>query len=327
MGFLAESFMSQFAPTQWTLEPRGGPDHLSTAVLHSLSRPLYGLAWGPLKSLILGGITLGLLPLIAWPKKFGRFVTAEQQQLWHLVEWLRIRTGEDEAAKLRDSVREAGPIPTLWIVPLIMLIILAVNFFPWLRAPGFGLPRILSATYLFGIPGPDVMWHGRWLRSPLVPHLHMVWIICLSIAYFSHWLHVQQHAADVNRLVRRLDLIFARQHIPPVGAPGLGIGLRPLWIGAAIVGILFGAWWAVPAALAGAVHKRYIERTSSRIRGELSQRVQMLLQQQRPDVDVPVPHGFRIVCGNELCGKSVPTGAAFCPRCGARVTSRFGAVA
>ncbi len=288
--------MSQFAPTQWTLEPDARPDHLSTAVLHSLSRPVYGLAWGPLKSLILGGITFGILPLIAWPKKFARFVTAEQQQLWHLVEWLRIRTGEDEAGKLRDPLRGVGPVPTLWIVPLIMLIILAVNFLPWLRPPGFGLPRILSATYLFNIARPEMIWHGRWAHWPLVSRLHVIWVACLSIAYASHWLHVQQHAADVNRLVRRLNLIFAKQHIAPVGIPGLGIGLRPLWIGAAIVGVLFGAWWAIPAALAGAVHKRYIERTSSRIRAELSGRVQMLLQRQRPDIDVPVPHGLRVVC-------------------------------
>ncbi|HEX4053481.1 MAG TPA: zinc ribbon domain-containing protein [Tepidisphaeraceae bacterium] len=319
--------MSQFAPTQWTLEPNRGPDHLSAAVLHSLSRPIYGLAWGPIKSLILGGITFGILPLISWPRKFGRYVTAEQQQLWHLVEWLRIRTGEDEAAKLRDSVRQAGPTPTLWIIPLIMLVILAVNFLPWMRAPSDGLRRILSATYLFGISGSPMVWRGHWMYSPFVPRLHLVWVVCLSIAYSSHWLHVQQHAADVNRLVRRLNLILARQHIPAVGMPSLGIGLRPLWIGTAIVGVLFGAWWAIPAAFAGAVHKRYIERTGSQVRVELSGRVQMLLQQQRPDMKVPVPHGLRVVCENELCGKPVPTGAAFCPRCGSRLTSRFGVVA
>ena len=124
-----------------------------------------------------------------------------------------------------------------------------------------------------------------------------------------------------------MNLIFARQHVPPVGLLGPGIGLRPLWILAALVGVSCGAWWAIPAALAGAVHQRYIERSSTRIRGELSQRVGMMLQQQRPFVDVPIPHGHRVVCSNRLCEKSAPPDATFCPRCGARIASRFEAVA
>jgi hypothetical protein len=321
--------MSQFTPTQWTLEPNTRPDHLSAAVLHSLSRRALGLTWGPIKTVILGGLTFGTLPLIVWPRKFARFVAFERQQLWHLVEWLRIRTGEDEAAALRDSVRQTAAVPTLWIVPLIMLVILAVNFVSWTHTPGFDFSTILSGTYFFNGSRPEVMAMHRWGRHMwAVPvHFYGVWTLCLSIAYASHWLHVQQHAADVHRLVRRMNLIFARQNVPLVGFIGPGIGLRPLWILAAIVGVAFGAWWAIPAALAGAVHQRYIERASTRVRGELAERVRSLLQEQRPAVDVPTPHGFRIVCRNQLCEKSAPTGAVFCPRCGTRLASRFEAVA
>ena len=106
MGLLADLSMSAFTPTHTNLEPPDRPDNLSAAVLHSLSRPIYGrITWGPLESFFLGGITFGIFPLISWPKAFGRFVVAEQQQFWHLLEWLRIRTGDEEAARLRDSVR------------------------------------------------------------------------------------------------------------------------------------------------------------------------------------------------------------------------------
>jgi hypothetical protein len=317
--------MSQFTPTERTLEPSARPDHLSAAVLHSLSRRTLGLAWGPLKTVLLGGITFGILPLIVWPKKFSRFVVFERQQLWHLVEWLRIRTGQDEAAILRDSVRRTGAGPTIWIVPLILLGILAMNLMPWMSTPSFNFPMILHGTYLFNGSRPEPFsinhWSHHFPTSPM--HFYGLWTLCLSIAYASHWLHVQQHAANVHRLVRRMNLIFARQNIPPVDLLSPGIGFRPLWMLAALFGICCGAWWTIPASLAGAVHQQYIQRTSTRIRAELAQRVTTMLQQQQPAVDIPIPHGLRVLCPNSLCEKSAPAGAIFCPRCGSRIVSRF----
>jgi hypothetical protein len=319
--------MSQFAPTQWTLEPQPRPDHLSAAVLHSLSRPFYGLAWGPIKSLVLGGITFGILPLISWPRKFHRYLLSERRQLWHLVEWLRISAGEEQAADLTHAMDQTRPAPTLWIIPAVVTVILAANFLSLLHGRMFRVERILSATYLFGFSGPITASLGPFRYWPPAAKLHVIWTAGLSIAFASHWLHVQHHYSTVNRLLRRLNGIFQRQQIPPVTSPALGLGLRPLWIVAAIIGCLFNAWWAIPAALAGAVHKRYIERTGARIRGDLAQRVQMMLEQRRPALDVPTPHGSRSVCPNELCAKPAPDGAAFCRRCGTRLASRFEAVA
>jgi hypothetical protein len=317
--------MSQFTPTQWTLEPSARPDPLSSAVLHSLSRRTLGLAWGPLKTVFLGGITFGILPLIIWPRKFTRFVAFERHQLWHLVEWLRIRTGEDESANLRDSVQRTSAGNSIWIVPLILLGILASNFVPWMNSPGFNFPSLLHGTYLFNGSSPDAFSITHWSRHfrPGPMHFYGLWTLCLSIAYASHWLHIQQHANDVHRLIRRMNVIFARQNIPPVGLYSPGIGFRPLWILAAIFGVICGAWWAIPASLAGAVHQRYIERTSTRIRAELAQRVTTLLQQQQPNMNIPIPHGLRVLCSNRLCENSAPAGAIFCPRCGSRIGSRF----
>ena len=315
--------MSAFTPTQFRLEPAGRPDNLSAAVLHSLSRPITGdTSPNLVLSFILGALTFGIVPLISWPRRFRRFVVAEQQQLWHLVEWLRIRTGDEEAVKLRESVRDTGAIATTWLVPAILLGILALNFVPLFDSAGFGLDRLLGVTY-FGGP-----WIGpHYLHRYVVPgaafrwvHLFKVWNICLSIAYVSHWIHVRQHAADVNKLVRRLNLILTRQGLAPVALFDTGIGMRPLWVAGGLIGLAHGAFWAIPAAFAGGIHQRYVRFTTNRIRGELAQRVSLLLQQTRPAMNVPVPHGFRMVCRNERCGKTVPIGAGFCPRCGTKVT-------
>ncbi len=322
MGFLTDLIMSAYTPWKWTLEPPGRPDHLSTAVLHSLSRPIVGrIAWGPLKSFVLGAVTFGILPLISWPRRFGRFVVAEQQQLWHFVEWLRVRTGDNDAAKLRDSVRDLGAAP-YWLVPLAMLIVLAVNFLPWLDGSGFHWARTFRMTYQ-AQPWLGNSFHsGRWAYRPFDGFsLYNIWVVCLSVAYFSHWLHVQQHIAEVNRLLRELNPILLRQHLPPMARYGAGIGLRPFWMLAGMIGVAFGAWWAIPAALAGAVHQRYCLGTSNRMRSELAIRVNSLLLQQRPAIDVPTPHGFRVVCVNPLCGKTLAGPAAYCPRCGSRVPS------
>jgi hypothetical protein len=313
--------MSAFTPTQVTLEPPSRPDNLSAAVLHSLSRPITGkTSPNVVLSFIFGALSFGVVPLIYWPRRFGRFVVAEQQQFWHLVEWLRIRTGDEEAAKLRESVRDTGPIATTWLVPTVLLVLVAIEFVPLFSQPGFSVRHLLDLTYFAG-PWIGPHYGHNYYRvvglGALV--LFKIWNVCLLLAYGSHWLHVQQHASDVNRFVRRLNLILAKQLLPPVPLFSVGIGFRPLWFIAGMIGLAHGAFWAIPACFAGAIHQRYVRKTSTRIRGELAQRVNMLLQQQRPAINVPMPHGFRTVCRNERCGKTVPAGAQFCPRCGTRV--------
>jgi hypothetical protein len=314
--------MSAFTPTQVTLEPASRPDNLSAAVLHSLSRPITGkTSPNIVLSFIFGTLSFGIVPLIVWPRRFGRFVVAEQQQLWHLVEWLRIRTGDEDAAKLRESVRDTGPIATSWLVPTVLLVLLALKLVPMFSAPGFDVTRLLYATYFAGPwigPHYGPSYHPGALHGP---RLFEIWNLCLLLAYGSHWLHIQQHATDVNRLIRRLNLILVKQQLPPVPLFSIGMGFRPLWFVAGLIGLAHGAFWAIPACFAGALHQRYVRKTSTRIRGELAMRVNMLLQEQRPAISVPMPHGFRAVCRNEKCGKTVPTGAGFCPRCGTRVSA------
>lgn len=318
MESLARFLMTAFNPTISQLDPADRPDSLSIAVLHSLSRPIYGrIAWGPVKSFILGGISFGILPLLLWPRAFAKFVIAEQQQYWHFLEWLHIRTGDADAAELRDTLRNAAPPASLSLVPLVLIAIgvfcMSGMYFP----PGFTIHHVLSISQ---------PWLNDPFRAAYRPSHYLfgvrqfeIWTICLCIAYGAHWLHVRQHVTDINFLLRRLNPILVRQHLPPVPYYSVGLGLSPLWVIAGLVGFGSGAIWAIPAALAGAIHQRYCRRTSTRIRSELALRVSTALNRQRPAVDVPIPHGFRQVCKNQLCEQILPDGAAYCPRCGNRV--------
>ena len=192
MGLVPDFTMSAFTPTQVTLEPPARPDNLSAAVLHSLSRPITGkTSPNVVLSFIFGALTFGIVPLLSWPRKFGRFVVAEQQQFWHLVEWLRIRTGDEEAAKLRESVRDTGAVSSTWLVPMVILVILAVYFLPLFDSAGFDLDRLLGVTYLAAPWVPPHFIHHYYSPTALYPwiHLHKVWNLCLVIAFASHWLH------------------------------------------------------------------------------------------------------------------------------------------
>jgi hypothetical protein len=302
--------MSSFTPTSWTVEPPDRPDQLAGAVVAALGRPVYGslLPWGPIKSLVLGAISLGVLPLLYWPRIFARFCISQQQQFWHLLEWLRVRHGDANAAELQRTLGAIVPPFTLRAAPLACLIIIAA-FFGW--------PLLYSSTWMATPLG--IIHHplASWRRFSL-NNFYMVWTICLCFAYGSLWLHIREHAANVNQLVRRINVILHHHELDPVSANDPGLGLRPLWIFAAIVGVMAGAWWAIPAALAGALQKQYMRRTSMRTRSELSQRVRTLLLRQRPPIDVPVARPLRFACRNALCVSPMPRGAQFCPRCGSR---------
>jgi hypothetical protein len=304
--------MSSFVPTTWTLEPPDQSDQLAGVVVAALGRPMYGslMPWGPIRSFFMGALSFGVLPLLYWPKLFGNFCISEQRQFWHLLEWLRVRHGDADAVDLQNSLRTIGPAFTLRLVPTVCLIIIAVSFAGWSMTPALRNGGWLGATYGFS--------HDQryGLSGSPIRDLHMVWTVCLSFAYFSIWLHIREHAADVNQLVRRINAILLRQEIGPVGEYRPGLGVRPLWVAAGVVGAMAGVWWAIPAALAGALERRYMARTSTRIRSELSQRVRTLLL--RASVEAPIARPLRVACRNTLCASPMPPGALFCPRCGSK---------
>lgn len=304
--------MSTFTPTSWTLDPPDRPDQLAGAVVSALGRPVYGSLqpWGAIKSLALGGISLGVAPLLYWPRNFGRFCVAQQQQFWHLLEWLRVRHGDADAAEIQRSLGAMVPPSTLRLAPMICLIIIAASLFGWsVNAPLHLGGWVVAPLGIFGFP-----WRHVWRFS--LGNFYTIWTVCLCVAYGSLWLHIREQAAHVRHLVGRINVILRRHEIDPVYAGDPGLGLRPLWVLSAAIGVMAGAWWAIPAALAGALQMQYVRRTSMRTRWELSQRVRTLLTRQRPPVDVPAIRPLRFACRNPLCASPMPTDAQFCPRCG-----------
>ena len=110
--------MSAFTP--WTMDPgTAGPAGRSFHRRPAQPQPPHRRpdCGGPLKSFVLVPVTFGILPLISWPRRFGKFVVAEQQQVRHLSNGPLVRTGDNDAAKLLDSVRDTGAIPTCGSFP------------------------------------------------------------------------------------------------------------------------------------------------------------------------------------------------------------------
>jgi hypothetical protein len=79
-----------------------------------------------------------------------------------------------------------------------------------------------------------------------------------------------------------------------------------------------GAYWGVPLMLAGAVQRRYISRTSARVRAEAADRVRTILLLRRPVMRVPPFARPTILCRTPNCRAPIPMLANFCARCGAR---------
>ena len=308
--------MNTFTPTIRQLDPPDAPDYLAGSVLHGLTRGRIEKShWRLVRSVFWGVVTFGLAPLFVWPKLFRNFTALEQQNLWHLAEWLRLRTGREEAVALQESANQmrfrAGFASLMFAAAAVVV----VGFVAYFRRYSFNVEELLQATYGAQYPGS------------LTHRLFILWTAGLSVGYLLHWTHVQFHLADVRRFARKFNDIARHVGVSPVPMPRLGLGLRPSWLFAGVIMIFCGALWGLPMALAGALHQRYVLKTSKRLQNDLAHRVRAILLLDRPTMRVPVLVQLRNSCPRELCRAPVPQTANFCPRCGAAVASVLNQVA
>ena len=288
-------------------------DQLAASVMRSLTRSFRNqFSMNPVRAMALGAITFGLVPVFQLRRQFAGYIAYEAQQLWHLAEWLRTRSGGDEAAGLAEHARRMRHVDRsggLWAVVTICVIAAFVLFVPPLGEFN-GIGGMVDLTYRF-------LRSPRAWGSPTAAAQFVVWNVGLSLAFLAHWLRVRLHVAEMGELVDRFNAVARREGVAPIDRPTQGLGLEGAWLVGAAVLTMLGAVWAVPLALAGASQRRYINETAGRMRSQVLERMRLILLNRRPAVAVPnyLLHDRR--CGNALCRALLRAGAAFCQRCGA----------
>ncbi len=99
--------MTSLDPTIATVDR---PDQLGGALQQGLPRPMHPkLTWNVIRTVLLGGISGGIIPLVFLARRFHDFAKAEQMQFWHLAEWLRLQTGDAEATAATEAAKRVMP--------------------------------------------------------------------------------------------------------------------------------------------------------------------------------------------------------------------------
>jgi hypothetical protein len=316
--------VSQFQPANLTLEHPPPPDYLAGAVLQGLSRPIGGkLSWDVVKSIVLGAISFGLLPILSWVRGFKRFATAEQQQFLHLAQWVRQNSDHPLARQLESDAQELRPRGMLMFLSLLAAVGSAVWIGFQVYDPRFSLRDLIDITY--GVGRNRFQYHVPFFHD--MPGLFEVWVFGLAAAYFFHLIQVYLHAQDVKRFVSRFSEIAQAEGINRVKADTIGLVIWPLWLLAAGLFFIFGAPWGVIAMLAGGAQRRYIRWTSRNTRADVAHRLRAMLMRRRPSANVPAPVYLRDRCSGPRCRAEMPRGANYGPRCGTRQKSTVNQVA
>lgn len=298
-----------------------GPDYQAGAVLQGLARPVHEkLSWGFIPTIVWGFLSFGLAPILVWRKRFRQYITLEQQQLWHLADWLRLHSKNPQAATLPDQTEVLRPHSDLRLLSSLCLAFLAIIFFTQLQDyHRFLWDALLDCTYFY----PMHRFHRAILFHRVGPDLafklYTTWVLTLSGAYICHWLEVRIHATALRQFIGRLNAILVTEGLTPIPAAMPGLGLRPIWLMGAAMFAVTGTFWGVPMMLAGAAHRRMVRYASTKNRAAMAYRLRELLVAANPDETVPMPVYLRSVCENPTCRAPVQSTARFCPRCGSRI--------
>src|SRR5688572_1460392 len=98
-----------------------GPDYLAGSVLRSLSRPVgWNASWGLIKTVVLSVISLGVGPLLVWPRRLRSLIHTEREQFATLAEWIRLTQGPSASGKLSLAADRMRPHVLLTRLPPIL---------------------------------------------------------------------------------------------------------------------------------------------------------------------------------------------------------------
>jgi hypothetical protein len=273
------------------------PDEPVQQIAQRLSVAVPVRMWGPMSSFLLSICTLGLLPLLVWPRRWNAYAEFERRQMISLASWWRGRATPMQAQAMDASISQIGPQSIFTVVPILILVFTGMMVVSLLN-DGRSLDAILGLTMGYR------RYHW-WFLNPLEMNLHVIWIVSLLIGYIFYWAGVRSHALGVEALAMKINEIAgprrSRVFVP------VASGLNPVWIVAAVVMCGMHGWWGIPLVLAGAMQRKYVTSTSPRIRQTL---VEQLL-------DRPVERTS--YCNTPGCGAPKRDRAKFCPRCGVKV--------
>jgi hypothetical protein len=307
------------------IAPANAPDPLAEGVVAALTRSFNPrLYWGPIKTVVLGLLTGGLLPLIVLPKRFRDAVIGERTHLWHFTEWIRLQQPCPDTEKLHRTVSSLRFRWSLWILSL-ALAGLAVAW-AWRDLAALGQRTVISY-------GPFGAIMVTPLIEPFTPKFlfnftarlpHEGFALLMIAAYILSLWQVVAHFGDVRQVVELYNALTLKRPdlgFKPVRAPAAAAALRfdAAWI-ACIVGLLvLGAYWGVPMVLAAAAQSRYIKTTGRRVRLAFAGQAFNVLADRRPMLHLPLPEALCGKCAREKCEAPIGVGAQFCSRCGERV--------
>ena len=323
--------MTAFTPaTTEHLDPPGRPDDVTRAAVDSLRRPTgHRLAYTTVKTLLVGGLTGGLGPLVFLPVKFRKYAAVEQQQYRHAADWLALRSGDAEAVEtLRESAARTGFSTSLAAVTYACVAV-AVGLAALFVSRGdrlHGFDDLLAFVYLPAGRGLGALDDVLGINAPL----RLGYLAAVAAGYFAHLWQVNRHARAVGQFLDTYDAATAGDGSPagldrraaatPLRRPGFQIGLRAGPVVGGLVLAVAGVLWGVPMVLASGAQARYVWGAGPRARRSLSARLRATAEADRPAVDLPRRiFDDALACPNPQCRAAVPPDGAFCPRCGTRV--------
>lgn len=330
--------MSQFHPTNVTVDPPPTPDYFGAAVLQALSRPIGApLAWGVVKSMFWAVATFGVWPLVTLVGNFRAFCTAEQQQFLHLAQWLRQNSHHPLTRQLEAEANDLTPRWWLSALPLLIVLVTGAAIAALVAdAPRNAIDALMAGTYGYG-ERYVLDYRVREFRG--AGEVFATWFWGLGFAYLCHFSQVLLRAGDVKRFVARFSQVAQAEGVHRVKADSLGLGVRPLWALAGVGMWLLNAPWGVVAMLAGGAQRRYINGTSRTTRADVAHRLRAMMVRRRPggssasaavaavDAGVPIPVYLRGRCVEDKCRAEIPRGVNYCPRCGTRQKAQINRVA
>jgi hypothetical protein len=281
--------------------------------------PAGATGWGIVASAILGAMSFGILPALAWPQKFCDIADRESDRLRAAV---KFAAGLDSSKRTLDLLNMARARTRaryfLSILSYAMVVYVSIAMFMQFRREPFTIDRLMPSTFGYrdyeaDHPQDDEDFYPqRYIypqRHDRTEELHMLWCVALSVAYGAQWLQVRLHRKAVRRFVKVFNGVVEPRGILPVQMRDSG-GYRPLTVVGAIVFGAVGAWWGIPMLLAASAQSRYTLLTRRSLAVQFADR---LSKREAP------PRTFERRCATPGCQAVLPPQAKFCPTCGAAV--------